>query len=127
MVDDSPTIRLTLKAAIQNAVKSNPRVVEAVDAHSAIDQFFLHNPSVVFLDMMLGQGAGGLDVLNVMLREKPDTRVVLVTALPQSHPDVVAAISLGAFAHIGKPVRTDEVKKVLDLIETEDGRLGRIR
>jgi DNA-binding NtrC family response regulator len=127
VVDDSPTIRLTLAAAIRHASGGMVKVLEAADANSAIDTFLRDKPSVVFLDMMLGGGPTGLDALNVMLRERPEARVVLVTALPGDHPEVLAAISLGAFAHLGKPVRTDDVKRVLQTIEGEEGRLGRIR
>jgi ActR/RegA family two-component response regulator len=84
---------------------------------------------VVFLDMMLDDSAhaGGLNALRAMLEERPDARIVLVTALPGEHPDVVKAVSLGAFGHLGKPIRTEAVRKILSVVEAEAGRMGRIR
>lgn len=37
------------------------------------------------------------------------------------------AISDGAFAYVEKPVRGEAVRKVLQTLDAESGRLGRIR
>jgi hypothetical protein len=36
-------------------------------------------------------------------------------------------MSLGAFGFLSKPIRTDDVRKVLSTVEMEAGRVGRIR
>lgn len=126
VVDDSPSIRLRVGAALRQA---SPGVVihEADNAALALQMFREHNPDVVFLDMMLAEGPGGLDVLKGMLSVKPDARIVLMTSLPANHPDMLQAIGLGASGHLPKPLTNEAVKKVLDAIEAEMGRLGRIR
>jgi len=127
IVDDSPTIRLRLASALKNLSAARPDIMEAADGAEAAAAFAKAQPDVVFLDMMLGEKEGGLDVLRAMLGEHPDAVVVLLTALPGNHPDVTAAISLGAFAHIPKPIATDDLKRVIQRIELESGRMGRIR
>lgn len=126
LVDDSPTVRLTLAAAIRNARKGVADIKEAGDAKAAISEFAAHRPDVVFLDMML-PGESGLKVLERMLQTNPSAKVVLVTGLASDHPDVVQAIASGAFGYLQKPARTDAVRKVLNDIETEAGRFSRIR
>ncbi|HEX2066616.1 MAG TPA: response regulator [Candidatus Thermoplasmatota archaeon] len=126
LVDDSPTVRLTLAAAIRNARKGVADIQEAGDAASALVAFSAHRPDVVFLDMML-PGDSGLQVLRRMLEANPAAKVVLVTGLAAGHPDVVQAVAGGAFGYVQKPIRTDAVRKVLNDVETEAGRFSRIR
>jgi two-component system chemotaxis response regulator CheY len=126
LVDDSPTVRLTLAAAIRNARKGVTDVREAGDAKSALALFKEHRPDVVFLDMML-PGDSGLKVLEKMLEANPSAKIVLVTGLASDHPDVVHAIASGAFGYLQKPARTDAVRRVLNDVETEAGRFSRIR
>jgi DNA-binding NtrC family response regulator len=126
LVDDSPTVRLTLAAAIRNARKGVVDIKEAGDAKGALAAFGAQHPDVVFLDMML-PGESGLQILTKMLEIHPGAKVVLVTGLASDHPDVVQAIANGAFAYLQKPTRTETVRRILNDIETEAGRFSRIR
>lgn len=126
LVDDSPTVRLTLAAAIRNARKGVTEVLEAGDSKAALAEFTKQRPDVVFLDMML-PGESGLKVLQRMLEANPLAKIVLFTGLASDHPEVVQAIANGAFGYLQKPTRTDAVRKILNDIETEAGRFSRIR
>lgn len=126
VVDDSTPIRLMMKAAIEKA-GGEAAIEEAADAKTALERFRATPPDVVFLDMNLAGGPGGLDVMTEMLTERPEARIVIVTGLPRSDPRVIDAISNGAAAFIEKPVRTDDVRRVLTTISQESGRSGRIR
>lgn len=128
LVDDSPTIRLTLAAAIRQAARSQPDILEAADAKAAVEMFGRGPVDAVFLDMMLDETAeSGLDVMAKLLAKNPRTRVILCTGLPATDPAVVKGIRQGAFAYLPKPARTDAIRKLLTEIETEAGRFGRIR
>ncbi|HLE47071.1 MAG TPA: response regulator [Candidatus Thermoplasmatota archaeon] len=127
IVDDSATVRITLKAAIAAADTTQPRILEARNAPIAITEFRMNNVDVVFLDMMLGPDMNGRELLQLMLNEKPEQKVILVTGLGRDHPDVVGAVSLGAFSFVQKPIRNDAIKRVLTELDTEEGRAGRIR
>ena len=126
LVDDSPTVRLTLAAAIKNAHRGATEVLEAADGEQALREFASKEPDAVFLDLMLPK-MSGLDVLRRMLEAKPNAKVVIITGLPPSDPQVVQAIAAGAFGFIAKPARTDNVRRILNDIEAESGRFGRIR
>jgi len=126
LVDDSPTVRLTLASAIRNASRSPPEILEAADGESALRLFAERQPDAVFLDLMLPR-MPGLDVLRAMLDKHPDARVVVITGLPATDQQVVQAVAAGAFGFVPKPARTEAVRRVLNDIEAESGRFGRIR
>lgn len=127
IVDDSPTVRRAVAAAVR-ATRKVEEVHEAGDPDTALISFEKNKPDVVFLDMMLagdaardpdGDSAKGLQVLKSMLAKRPDTHVVVITGLPASQPDVVDAISLGAIAALRKPVKPDEIRYILESIQPE--------
>lgn len=127
IVDDSPTVRRTLAAAVR-ATRKVEEVHEAGDPKAAMEVFEQSKPDLVFLDMMLGgdgardpdgESAKGLTVLRSMLEQRPDIHVVVITGLPSSQPDVVDAISLGAIAALRKPLKPEEIKFVLESIEPD--------
>lgn len=127
VIDDSPTVRLTLAAAIRHVRPFGSEIQEASDRSGALQKFTEAKPDVVFLDMMLAGGEKGLDVLRGMLQLRPDAKIVLVTGLPPEDPEVRKAIMEGAFAHLQKPTRSEAVRKVLNDLDEESGRYGRIR
>lgn len=132
IVDDSPTARRLVVAAVRAAHKGVLEFHEAGDPQSAMQIFEESKPDVVFLDMMLAGDdvrapdevpARGVGVLRSMLEMRPEASIVVVTGLPPSQPDVVDAISLGAVAALRKPVKPEEVKYVLDAIEPDKKRM----
>jgi two-component system chemotaxis response regulator CheY len=125
LIDDSPTIRLNVKASILKLNKA-ALIVEAADVRQAVSEFRTERPDVVFLDMMLGKEKGN-DVLSLMLKENPGARIVLLTGLPREHAEVVDAISNGAFGYLQKPVRGDAIRKILSEIDEEGGRSVRMK
>lgn len=128
VVDDSPTIRLTVAAALRAANEGVPiQVTEASNEKEAVDRFMGGSFDAVFLDMMLSGSKTAMDVLRAILAAKPEAKVVLTTGLDRENKDVVEAISLGAFGYLRKPVRAADVRTVLEEIAAESGRAGRIR
>lgn len=128
VVDDSPTIRLSLVAALRAAHAGGPvEVTEASTEREAVERFLGGSYDVVFLDMMLGGARSALDVLRAILAARPEAKVVLVTGLDREHPDVVEAVSLGAFSYVRKPVRVAEIREAIEEIAAERGERVRIR
>ncbi|MGI0155797.1 MAG: response regulator transcription factor, partial [Thermoplasmata archaeon] len=67
IVDDSPTVRLTIRQALTQEKVPSERVAEAGSASEALEQFDRTHPNVVFLDVTLTEGPAGapsLDLLN---------------------------------------------------------------
>ncbi|GEM_PF-4565894 len=124
LVDDSPTVLLTLRHAIVQA-RGDVRIHEATDASRALKLFDDARPDVVMMDMVMPEDqeepkeeddepeSAGLKLVQEMLARRPGTTILLVTGLPPSHPDVTAAVSLGVAGVMRKPVRPDDVKAAL--------------
>lgn len=128
VVDDSPTIRLAVAAALKSIHEGQPLTISQAESEKqAVEAFLNGSFDVVFLDMMLGGAKPALDVLRAILAAKPEAKVVLTTGLEREHPDVVESISIGAFAYLRKPVRAADVRGVLDEISAETGRTQRIK
>lgn len=120
IVDDSRTSRGHLAGLLRAASQGKAELLEAGTLDEALDAFASKRPDIVFLDMQLdlmtdGQpgGSTGLVVLDAMLRERPEARVVLVTSLPDDHPDVVEAFDRGARELVPKPVERSAIEGVL--------------
>lgn len=126
VVDDSPTVRLMISANIRR-IKEAHDVIEANEPEKAMEIFSRDRPDVVFLDMKLGSQMAGLDLLRRMLALKPMTHIVIISGLSPEHPDIVDAMSEGAFAFLRKPVRSDVLESLLRDIEKEGGHLRRVR
>lgn len=130
IVDDSEPIRLILRAAVERALGAGLTIVDVATPEDALAAFERGRFDLVFLDMVMGAMPGpaaGLLVLTELLKRDPTARIVLMTSLPPEHPDVIAAIGLGAFAHLRKPVRMEAIKNLFLDIDSESGSMQRIR
>lgn len=126
VVDDSPTVRLMISSNLRR-IKESHDVIEASEPDKAMDLFARERPDVVFLDMKLGPEMAGLQLLRRMLALKPMTHIVVISGLSPEHPDIVDAMSEGAFAFLRKPVRSDVLESLMRDIEKEGGHLRRVR
>ena len=131
VVDDSRTIRVALAQAIRLTWGKDVEILGAEDDDKAWDIFLgTKGLDVVFLDMVMPgetETAVGLELLRDMAEERPEVPVVIVSGLPHGHPILVQAVSLGAVAHLSKPVRADDVRRVLESLRPQDGRFGYIQ
>lgn len=127
VVDDSPTVRLFLKTSLRALVGGSVTFREAADAGAARAELAAEAVDVVFLDINLGAGPHGIELMRGILATSPATTVVIITGLPEDDPQVVEALSLGAFACLRKPLRSADIRRVLGEMEEEAGRMGRIR
>ena len=125
IIDDSPTIRLTLRKILEGLEADGSEVQEADGEEAALEQFRRQRPDVVFLDIELGH-KDGHDVLRELLRIEPETRVILATSAARADERVTDALGQGAFAFVEKPLRRDEIARVLAEIEHESRRTRRV-
>jgi two-component system response regulator AtoC len=104
IVDDEKLVRWSLR---QKYEEWGYQVLEAENGTAALRMAHSGNPDLVLLDVRLPD-ITGLEVLE-RLKESGDTRaVIMITADPQLD-DVKAAIKLGAYDFIGKPIDFDEL------------------
>jgi len=104
IVDDERLVRWSLR---QKCEEWGMQVVEADTGQAGLKVAHAESPDLVLLDVRLPD-LGGLEVLQ-QLKQNGDARaVIMITADPQLD-DVKAALKLGAYDFVGKPVDFDEL------------------
>src|SRR5271169_269784 len=104
IIDDEKLVRWSLR---QKCEEWGFSVLEAENGTSGLRMAQSANPDLILLDVRMPD-LGGLEVLE-RLKDAGNARaVIMITADPQLD-DVKAAIKLGAFDFIGKPIDFDEL------------------
>ncbi len=104
IVDDEKLVRWSLRQKFQ---EWGYLVSEAENGAAALRAAHVETPDLVLLDVRLPD-IGGLEVLQ-QLKQSGDARaVIMITADPQLD-DVKAALKLGAYDFVGKPLDFDEL------------------
>src|SRR6266496_369824 len=80
VVEDAPRFSKGLVEALRTAPQLRC-VGVCQTATEALTQLQVWRPDVVLLDLDLGPGPGGLDVLSEMARKLPDTRFLVLTVV----------------------------------------------
>ena len=107
IVDDSLIIRKSIQKYLDGY---NVEIVGiAGDGKSALKIFQAQKPDVVTLDITMPE-MDGLTVLAEMLKKKPDTKIMVVTALSDKATGL-KAIKLGAKGFLPKPFSADQLKE----------------
>jgi two-component system response regulator RegA len=104
LVDDDPTFLSTFK---REFARRDWRVATADCFAAAADVARTQRPTVVVLDLMLGDGSG-LDLIEALRKESPATRIVMTTGHP-SFAGAVEAMKRGAHHFVPKPCTVDRV------------------
>ena len=141
IVDDSPTVRLTIRQALNQEKVPAENVQEASSASEAVAQFDRVHPEVVFLDVTLTEGrasAPGDEVLDLLNRPRPSPKsgndvarymrsrdpgvtIVVCTGNAADDPKVRELIKGGAFQLLQKPVHLAQIREVLHQVAEERG------
>jgi DNA-binding NtrC family response regulator len=117
LVDDEQEIRTALKAALLLAGISN--VAECGDGDSALARVRSGTLSAVILDLSM-PGISGLELLPMILEERPETPVIVATGTGDLDT-AVQCMRAGAFDYLQKPVdRTRLVTSVKHAIEKRE-------
>jgi DNA-binding NtrC family response regulator len=104
IVDDEKLVRWSLR---QKCEEWGFQTVEAENGQAALRVAHNESPDLVLLDVRLPD-IGGLEVLQ-QLKQNGDARaVIMITADPRLD-DVKAALKLGAYDFVGKPIDFDEL------------------
>ncbi|MDJ0782997.1 MAG: sigma-54 dependent transcriptional regulator [Desulfosarcinaceae bacterium] len=99
IIDDEAIMRESISVYLED---SGYTVSEAVDGPSGLERFAAHPPDLVLLDLRM-PGMDGLEVLSELAQRDPDVPVIVVTGAGGMQ-DAVAALRLGAFDFIAKPI-----------------------
>ncbi len=104
LVDDDPTFLSTLR---REFTRRHWHVATADSCAAAAAVARAQRPTVILLDLMLGDGSG-LDLIEMLRREWPGTRIVMTSGHP-TFASAVEAMRLGAHHFVPKPCSVDRV------------------
>ena len=116
LVDDDPVFLQTLERALQRRGLAVSTAQNAKQASQALEN---ESFSLVLLDLNLGTESG-LQLLDQLLRNHPQQRVVMLTAYA-SIATAVDAVKRGADNYLCKPITARDIIKLLekDLVKEE--------
>jgi two-component system, NtrC family, response regulator AtoC len=107
VVEDRPAILKLLSSILSDAYD----VVTAPDGAVALELLELAPAEVVLTDIRM-PGVSGFEVLRMALDRAPQARVLMMTAYANV-PDAVAAMRLGAYDYVAKPLEADEIRLIV--------------
>ena len=109
VVDDERLVRWSLR---QKCEEWGYAVVEADTGEKALQIALQESPNLVLLDVRLPD-LTGIEVLDQLLKNGGAHPVIMITADPQLD-DVKAAIKLGAFDFVGKPIDFETLRETME-------------
>jgi DNA-binding NtrC family response regulator len=105
VVDDDEGLLLSIKATLISSGLPEPALVS--DSRRVVDLLRQHRYRLVLLDLMMPH-MGGMEVLQLIREEFPDTDCVIVSAMDDV-PTAVAAMSSGAIDYLVKPLNSERL------------------
>lgn len=115
VVDDERPILMTLEALLQ---RHGYTIETAATAAHGLRSLRSTPPAVVLLDLQLPD-AEGLEMLDQIKREHPETQVIILTA-HDSLSNAIESIKRGAYHFISKPYAPEELLSLIEkAIETQ--------
>ena len=110
VVDESRLVRVQM----EDVLKGTDYQIAAYcrSGEDAIKQYAEVNPDLVAMDIIM-QGMDGLDAAEIILKDHPDARVVMVSSL--AYGDTFdRAKAIGAKGFVDKPFHQEQLLKVFE-------------
>lgn len=104
IVDDDPAVRSVVNRKMTG---EGYECVAAADGREALEIAGNQNFDLVLLDIKM-PGPSGMEVLPQLIRLRPDTCVVMITAIVDTQT-AVEAMKLGAYDYVTKPFNLDDL------------------
>ncbi|WP_240374019.1 sigma-54-dependent transcriptional regulator [Bacillus piscicola] len=108
IIDDEPSICSALEFALEDAYQ----VGSTTDPDEGLRILMEEQIHLCLLDLKIGS-RDGLDVLQKIKKEQPDTAVVMITAYGTIDSSV-KALQLGAYSYLTKPINMAELESVIE-------------
>lgn len=108
IVDDDDSIRLILAEALS---LDGHEVAQAETGEQALEMINNRSYDVVLTDLMM-PATDGMELLTIIKKLRPETRVIMITAFATIE-GAVEAMRKGASDYIAKPFDSDQVRKVV--------------
>ena len=110
LCDDSPLVRKKLENVLKKIGVSS--VIHASDGEEAVDKYKESKPDLVFMDIVMPKKSG-IDALREIRGFDENARVVMASTVG-TQSNLLSAIKEGAFEFLQKPVREEDILKVIN-------------
>lgn len=109
IIDDEIKLTQSLAFTLRQAGMT---CLEAHNGHNGCSLAKRESPDVILLDIRM-PGQSGLEVLDRLTEETPDTPVIMMSAFDDTR-DAVTAIKMGAVDYLSKPFDVDELIHLIE-------------
>jgi DNA-binding NarL/FixJ family response regulator len=120
LVDDHPLLRQGLSALVADQPDMK-LVAEASNGLEAIEQFRIHTPDVVLMDLQM-PGMNGIDAMIAIRGEFPDARFIVLTTYT-GDVQIVRALKAGARAYLLKSLLHRELLETIRAVHAGHKRI----
>jgi len=111
IVDDEESVRYTLCSFLED---EGHQATAAASFDAAASLLGSTEFDLIFIDIILGSGKSGIDLLRHVKQVAPSSEVIIITGAP-TVDSASHALRLGALDYIVKPVRQDTLLRTTDL------------
>ena len=113
IVDDHPMVAEGIQSILESY--DDVEVVGTLTSgRTVIEQLGSLNPDVILMDLNM-PGIGGLSATEIVLEQRPGTRIVILS-MHDSPEYISSALNHGAMGYLLKDVPTDEIKLAIDTV-----------
>jgi len=109
IVDDSSTVRRSIERHIFSERVSE--IYQAANGHEAMELFERYRPEFVTMDLTMPE-MDGLTCISKMMTLKPDTRLMVISALGDAET-AIEAVERGANEYVVKPFSAEDLNLAL--------------
>ena len=121
LVDDHEVVRAALRVLLERTGEVIA-VAEAGTAAEAVEAVRTSRPDVVLLDLQLPDGSG-VDVCHAIRSIAPQTRVLLLTGVP-NEATLLKAVQCGAHGYLYKTTSLDQLLRAIQVVASGQSYLG---
>lgn len=121
IIEDSPAVGILLKEFLGKL--GFKKIYHCQNGKTGIESFknIVETGIVplVFLDYNLPD-MNALSIMTQMLSIRPDVKVIIETAREKSEGPIKDVIAQGAYQYLGKPIRLEKLKEIVDTLRLEE-------
>lgn len=110
IVDDSSTVRRSIERHILS--ERVTEIYQAANGREAMELFERYRPEYVTMDLTMPE-MDGLTCISKMMTLKPDTRLMVISALGDAET-AIEAVERGANEYVVKPFSAEDLNLALD-------------
>ena len=119
IADDHPVVREGLGALVNSQQDMNV-VGEAANGKQAVQEFLLHRPDVLLLDLRMPE-MNGIEAIHAILEKEPEARIIVLSTY-NTDEDICQALKAGAKAYLLKDSPREQLLESIRSVHT--GRLS---